>query len=129
MRRQKPSFGWVFLFQHDSSTALRWTTPKPDLGLYGELTVAQALSLAQNWLAEVRRSGNPDATKIQAREVFFRTLRIGRLILDAASATLPPPASACCSSCAGTTTANTVTAHCARPPQRHTGLNAELLDQ
>jgi hypothetical protein len=32
---------------------------KPAIGLYGELTVEQARSLAQTWLAEVRRGGDP----------------------------------------------------------------------
>src|SRR3546814_5655844 len=36
---------------------------KPALGLYGELTVEQARSLAQNWLSEVRRGGDPGAAK------------------------------------------------------------------
>ena len=40
---------------------------KPALGLYGELTVEQARSLAQEWLAEVRRGGDPSATKAAAR--------------------------------------------------------------
>lgn len=40
---------------------------KPALGLYGELTVEQARSLAQEWLAEVRRGGDPGAAKAAAR--------------------------------------------------------------
>jgi hypothetical protein len=36
---------------------------KPALGLYGELTVEQARSLAQNGLAEVRRGGDPGGDK------------------------------------------------------------------
>src|SRR2546427_6714548 len=40
---------------------------KPALGLYGELTVEQARSLAQEWLAEVRRGGDPSAAKAAAR--------------------------------------------------------------
>jgi hypothetical protein len=32
---------------------------KPSLGLFGELTVEQARVLAQDWLAEVRRGGDP----------------------------------------------------------------------
>jgi len=41
---------------------------KPALGMYGELTVEQARSLAQNWLAEVRRGGDPGAAKTEARK-------------------------------------------------------------
>ncbi len=41
---------------------------KPVLGMYGELTVEQARSLAQNWLAEVRRCGDPGAAKTEARK-------------------------------------------------------------
>jgi integrase len=41
---------------------------KPALGLYGELTVEQARSLAQEWLAEVRRGGDPGAAKTAARK-------------------------------------------------------------
>jgi hypothetical protein len=40
---------------------------KPALGLYGELTVEQARSLAQTWLAEVRRGGDPGGDKTEAR--------------------------------------------------------------
>ncbi|MGO2241994.1 MAG: integrase arm-type DNA-binding domain-containing protein [Halomonas sp.] len=36
---------------------------KPALGLYGELAVEQARSLAQSGLAEVRRGGDPGAAK------------------------------------------------------------------
>jgi hypothetical protein len=41
---------------------------KPSLGLYGELTVEQARSLAQEWLAQVRRGGDPAAEKAEARQ-------------------------------------------------------------
>ncbi len=40
---------------------------KPALGQYGELTVEQARSLAQEWLAEVRLGGDPSAAKAAAR--------------------------------------------------------------
>lgn len=39
---------------------------KPALGQYGELTVEQARSLAQEWLALVRRGGDPGAAKAEA---------------------------------------------------------------
>jgi hypothetical protein len=41
---------------------------KPALGLFGELTVEQARALAQEWLAEVRRGGDPGAAKKAARK-------------------------------------------------------------
>lgn len=36
---------------------------KPAFGLYGELTVEQARSLAQEWLAQVRRGGYPEPSE------------------------------------------------------------------
>ena len=44
----------VFMLQYRTNAGER---RKPALGLYGELTVEQAHSLAQEWLAEVRRGG------------------------------------------------------------------------
>ena len=41
---------------------------KPVLGLFGELTVEQARSLAQEWLAQVCRGGDPAAYKAVARK-------------------------------------------------------------
>lgn len=41
---------------------------KPALGQFGELTVEQARSLAQDWLAEVRRGGDPGHDKTEARK-------------------------------------------------------------
>ena len=41
---------------------------KPALGRYGELTVEQARSLAQNWLAEVRQGGDRGVAKAEARK-------------------------------------------------------------
>lgn len=41
---------------------------KPALGQFGELTVEQARSLAQDWLAEVRRGGDPGHDKAEARK-------------------------------------------------------------
>lgn len=41
---------------------------KPSLGLFGELTVEQARTLAQNWLAAVRRGGDPGDLKAEARK-------------------------------------------------------------
>lgn len=46
----------VFMLQYRTNTGER---RKPALGQYGELTVEQARSLAQEWLAQVRRGGAP----------------------------------------------------------------------
>ncbi len=55
----------VFMLQYRTNAGER---RKPALGLYGELTVEQARSLAQEWLAEVRRGGDPGAAKAEARK-------------------------------------------------------------
>lgn len=55
----------VFMLQYRTNAGER---RKPALGLYGELTVEQARSLAQEWLAEVRRGGDPGAAKTAARK-------------------------------------------------------------
>lgn len=55
----------VFMLQYRTNAGER---RKPSLGLYGELTVEQARSLAQEWLAQVRRGGDPAAEKTQARQ-------------------------------------------------------------
>ncbi len=54
----------VFMLQYRTNAGER---RKPALGVYGELTVEQARSLAQEWLAEVRRGGDPSAAKAAAR--------------------------------------------------------------
>ena len=55
----------VFMLQYRTNAGER---RKPALGLYGELTVEQARSLAHEWLAEVRRGGDPGAAKTEARK-------------------------------------------------------------
>jgi len=55
----------VFMLQYRTNAGDR---RKPALGLYGELTVEQARSLAQEWLAQVRRGGDPAAEKAAARQ-------------------------------------------------------------
>lgn len=55
----------VFMLQYRTNAGER---RKPALGLYGELTVEQARSLAQEWLADVRRGGDPGAAKAEARK-------------------------------------------------------------
>ncbi|MBH2534041.1 integrase arm-type DNA-binding domain-containing protein [Serratia marcescens] len=54
----------VFMLQYRTNAGER---RKPALGQYGELTVEQARSLAQEWLAEVRRGRDPSADKAAAR--------------------------------------------------------------
>ena len=65
MCKVTPAGRKVFMLQYRTNAGER---RKPALGLYGELTVEQARSLAQEWLAEVRRGGDPGADKIAARK-------------------------------------------------------------
>ena len=55
----------VFMLQYRTNSGVR---RKPSLGQFGELTVEQARSLAQDWLAEVRRGGDPGHVKAEARK-------------------------------------------------------------
>lgn len=55
----------VFMLQYRTNAGER---RKPALGQYGELTVDQARTMAQEWLAEVRRGGDPSAAKNAARK-------------------------------------------------------------
>ena len=55
----------VFMVQYRTNAGER---RKPSLGLFGELTVEQARTLAQDWLAEVRRGGDPGGRKAEARK-------------------------------------------------------------
>ena len=55
----------VFMIQYRTNAGER---RKPSLGLFGELTVEQARALAQDWLAEVRRGGDPGGDKADARK-------------------------------------------------------------
>ncbi len=41
---------------------------KPAIGRYGEITVEQARGIAQDWLAEVRRGGDPSAERTAVRQ-------------------------------------------------------------
>ncbi|EOU1352873.1 tyrosine-type recombinase/integrase [Pseudomonas aeruginosa] len=60
-----PASRKVFMLQYRTNAGER---RKPALGQYGELTVEQARSLAQEWLAQVRRGGDPAADKAEARK-------------------------------------------------------------
>jgi integrase len=55
----------VFMLQYRTNGGQR---RKPSLGLFGELTVDQARTLAQDWLADVRRGGDPGGDKRATRE-------------------------------------------------------------
>lgn len=55
----------VFMLQYRTNADER---RKPALSLYGELTVEQARSLAQEWQAEVRRGSDPGAAKTEVRK-------------------------------------------------------------
>lgn len=55
----------VFMLQYRTNAGER---RKPALGLFGELTVEQARVMAQDWLAEVRRGGDPGGAKTEARK-------------------------------------------------------------
>lgn len=54
----------VFMLQYRTNSGVR---RKPALGQFGELTVDQARSLAQDWLAEVRHGGDPGHDKTEDR--------------------------------------------------------------
>ncbi len=56
----------MFMLQYRTNAGER---RKPALGQYGELTVDQARTMAQEWLAEVRKGGDPSAAKNAARKV------------------------------------------------------------
>ncbi|WP_368648366.1 tyrosine-type recombinase/integrase [Castellaniella ginsengisoli] len=55
----------VFMVQYRTNSGVR---RKPAIGQFGELTVEQARSLAHDWLAEVRRGGDPGLDKAEARK-------------------------------------------------------------
>lgn len=48
-------------------TAANGQRRKPAIGRYGAITVEQARTIAQDWLAEVRRGGDPSAERSAAR--------------------------------------------------------------
>jgi integrase len=55
----------VFMVQYRTNSGVR---RKPAIGQFGELTVEQARLLAQDWLAEVRRGGDPGLDKAESRK-------------------------------------------------------------
>jgi hypothetical protein len=55
----------VFMLQYRTTSGKR---RKPSLGLFGELTVEQARTLAQDLLADVRRGNDPSGQKARDRQ-------------------------------------------------------------
>ena len=55
----------VFMLQYRTNWGER---RKPSIGRFGELTVDQARSIAQDWLADVRRGNDPSAAKLAGRQ-------------------------------------------------------------
>jgi len=55
----------IFMLQYRTNAADR---RKPAIGRFGELTVDQARSIAQDWLADVRKGRDPSAEKTAARD-------------------------------------------------------------
>ena len=60
-----PAGGKIFMVQYTNSRGQR---RKPAIGRYGEVTVEQARSIAQDWLADVRRGADPSAERSAARQ-------------------------------------------------------------
>ncbi|QAU22637.1 DUF4102 domain-containing protein [Dyella sp. M7H15-1] len=69
----------VFMLQYRTNSGVR---RKPKLGQFGELTVEQARSLAQDWLAEIRRGGDPGQDKTEARKAPTVKELCGRFMED-----------------------------------------------
>ena len=59
-----PAGGRIFMLQYRTNAGER---RKPAIGRFGELTVEQARSIAQDWLADVRKGKDPSAQKTAAR--------------------------------------------------------------
>lgn len=55
----------IFMVQYRTNAGER---RKPAIGRFGELTVEQARSIAQDWLADVRKGKDPTAEKAAARD-------------------------------------------------------------
>ncbi|WP_163103980.1 Arm DNA-binding domain-containing protein, partial [Acinetobacter baumannii] len=49
-------------------TAANGQRRKPAIGRFGEITVEQARTIAQDWLAQARRGGDPSAERSAARQ-------------------------------------------------------------
>jgi len=60
-----PSGRKIFMLQYRTNAGER---RKPAIGRFGELTVEQARSIAQDWLADVRKGKDPSAEKTATRD-------------------------------------------------------------
>jgi integrase len=60
-----PSGRKIFMIQYRTNSGNR---RKPAIGRFGELTVEQARRIAQDWLADVRKGGDPSAEKTTNRK-------------------------------------------------------------
>src|SRR5260221_13585991 len=65
MKILPPAGGRIFMLQYRTNAGER---RKPAIGRFGELTVEQARSIAQDWLADVRKGKDPSAEKTAARD-------------------------------------------------------------
>lgn len=79
MCKVTPAGRKVFMLQYRTNAGER---RKPAIGLYGESTVEQARSLAQTWLSEVRRGGDPGGDKAEARKAPTVKELCGRFMSD-----------------------------------------------
>jgi hypothetical protein len=82
----------VFMLQYRTNAGER---RKPALGQFGELTVEQARFMAQEWLAEVRKGGDPSAAKAAARKApTMKEYPLPSWRTTRSSATSPAPSAA-----------------------------------
>ena len=57
----------IFMLHYRTNSGER---RKPRIGRFGELTVEQARSIAQDWMADVRKGSDPSSAKQAARRAF-----------------------------------------------------------
>jgi integrase len=69
----------IFMVQYRNNAGER---RKPAIGRFGELTVEQARSIAQDWLADVRKGKDPSAEKAVARNAPSMKDLCGKFIED-----------------------------------------------
>lgn len=69
----------MFMVAYTASNGQR---RKPALGRFGEITVEQARVIAQDWLAQVRRGGDPSAERSAARQAPIVKELCARFISD-----------------------------------------------
>ena len=69
----------MFMVAYTASNGQR---RKPAIGRFGEITVEQARVIAQDWLAQVRRGGDPSAERSAARQAPIMKELCARFISD-----------------------------------------------